>query len=391
MNRRHFALLSLAATTTRLQAATTPLTVGVIGHTTRGNYGHGLDTMWSKMPEDFRVVGVADADAAGLSAAVKKLGLEKGHSDYHVMLKELRPQVVAIGPRHIDQHRDMILAAVEHGALGIYLEKPFCRNLKEADEIISICEKAGTRLAIAHRNRYQPVLQKVAELIAAGEIGRVLELRARGKEDKRGGSEDMWVLGSHLFNLITFLGGKPLTCSATIYSAGQLATKADITPGAEGLGPLLGDEIHASFRMERGMMAHFSSVRLAGEKSAGFGVQVIGSKGVIDLRMDTDPTAQILRQSVLSPVKSPLEWQAISTAGVGIPEPDAEAFQRVNNHRTPAMDLRDAIRDKRAPLCSAEDGRTVMEMTFGVFASHVQGGRIIPLPLKERGHPLEAW
>jgi len=67
MNRRSFiagaAALSLAAAR-RSSAAETPKAawrVGVIGHTGRGNYGHGLDTVWREVPGT-QVVAVADAD-----------------------------------------------------------------------------------------------------------------------------------------------------------------------------------------------------------------------------------------------------------------------------------------------------------------------------------------
>ena len=42
--------------------------VGVIGHTGKGNYGHGLDVVWLSMPET-EIVGVADAHEGGSSNA----------------------------------------------------------------------------------------------------------------------------------------------------------------------------------------------------------------------------------------------------------------------------------------------------------------------------------
>ena len=79
------------------------------------------------MPE-VEIVGVADADPAGLVKAQKKLKLERGFADYRQMLAELKPEIVAIAPRHVDEHRDMAMAAIEAGAQGIYMEKPFCRT-----------------------------------------------------------------------------------------------------------------------------------------------------------------------------------------------------------------------------------------------------------------------
>ena len=114
--------------------------VAVIGHTGRGDYGHGLDTVWQHVPNAI-VKGVADADTMGLARELTKLGLdtEQGYSDYRLMLREVQPDIVAICPRHVDQHCDMILAAVNAGAKGIYVEKPFVQTLKQLDEVVEAC------------------------------------------------------------------------------------------------------------------------------------------------------------------------------------------------------------------------------------------------------------
>src|SRR5574340_12917 len=120
--------------------------VAVIGHTGRGDYGHGLDTIWLEVP-NAQVVAVADADERGLAAAVKRLGQPKGYVDYRRMLDEAKPELVSICPRWLDQHCAMVVAAAERGVRGIYLEKPMCRTLAEADAMVAACEKNKTALA----------------------------------------------------------------------------------------------------------------------------------------------------------------------------------------------------------------------------------------------------
>lgn len=393
MNRRHFLHASAAlAISPVLSAAPAKYRVAIIGHTGRGNYGHGLDTMWAKLAERTTVVAVADADAKGLADAQARLKLTNGFTDYQAMLEKERPDIVSIGSRHIDQHRDMVLAAVNAGAKGIYMEKPFCRDLAEADEIVNACAKAGTKLALAHRNRYWPVLKTISGLMADGTLGEVLELRARGKEDPRGGAEDMWVLGSHLFNLLAYFGGPPVTCSASVYHAGKLATPADMNRvGKEGITPLLGDEIHARFTMQSGVQAHFSSIKGKGAKDAGFGIQIIGTNGSIDMRMDANPFAHFLPGNPTTPVKGAREWVPVSTAGIGNPEPQPQVVSGVMDHRVAAADLFEAIEQNREPLCSAAEGRTTVEMITAVFTSHIQGGARVTLPLTARGNPLLTW
>lgn len=389
MNRRHFLITASAASlASNLRAeGGAKLRVAVIGHTGHGNYGHGIDTMWATLPMT-EVVAVADADDKGLAAALKKLKVTKGYADYHQMLKEAKPDLVGIGPRYIDEHRDMCLAAISAGAKGIYMEKPFCRTLAEADEIIAAAEKTGTKIAIAHRNRWHPVLPVIQDLIKQGTMGQFLEVRCRGKEDKRGGGLDLWVLGSHVLNLGVYFAGNPVACTATVLQDGRPVTKADVKEGDEGVGPLAGNEVHARFETASGIPIFFDSLHDAGTKEAGFGMQLIGSKGIIDLRMDTDPIAHFLKGTSLGPVKEPRTWVPLTTGGIDKPEPLEGISKRVMAHTVGGEDLIAAIKENREPLCGAKDGRTGLEMISAVFESHRLNGQRVTLPLKTRENPL---
>lgn len=388
MKRRPF-LAALPLAFASLQAAdkSSRLRVAVIGHTGRGNYGHGLDTMWLRIPET-EIVAVADADAKGLEGALKKLSVSRGFADYHEMLSEMKPDIVAVGPRHLDQHRDMIMAAVKAGARGIYVEKPFCRSLEEADEIIAACEKTGTKLAVAHRNRQHPVLPVIAKLIEEGLIGRVLEMRGRGKEDPRGGSLDLWVLGGHVMNLACYFGGDPVSCTASVLQEGKLVTKDNVKEGDEGIGPLAGNEVHARYELSKGMPLFFDSIQAAGVKEAGFGLQIIGTKGIIDFRADAEPLAHLLPGSPFRPTAEPRAWVPITTGGVGKPEPVKDLGKLVSSHEVAGRDLISAMQENRAPLCDAEQGRQTIELISAIFESHRLGGQRVTLPLKTRVNPL---
>jgi predicted dehydrogenase len=342
--------------------------------------------MWLRLPET-EIVAVADADEKGLAVALKKLKVTRGFADYRVMLSETKPDIVAIAPRFIDEHRDMALAAVESGAKGIYSEKPFCRTPAEADEIVAACERRGVKLALAHVGRYHPVLPVVEKLVKEGAIGRLLEMRARGKEDSRGGALDLWVLGSHILNLATYFAGKPLACSATLLQGGRPVARGDVKDGDEGVGPLAGNEVHARFEMERGVPLFFDSVQGAGEKGAGFGLQLIGTKGIMDVRADKEPLVHLLAGSPFLP-GGPRTWVPISSAGVGKPEPQDDMKDVANRNQFGARDLMAAMRDNRQPLCSALDGRVVVEMICSVFESHRLGGQRVTFPLKTRQNPL---
>jgi predicted dehydrogenase len=359
--------------------------VAVIGHTGRGNYGHGLDTVWLDVPRA-EIVAVADADPKGLAAAVKRLGAATGYADYRRMLDDVKPDLVSVAPRWLDQHRDMVVAAAEGGARGIYFEKPMCRTLAEADEMIAACEKNGVKAAVSHQTRYSPKLPVVREMIQSGRLGRILEIRARGKEDRRGGGEDLWVLGTHVLNLTNHFGGDPVWCFASVQQDGRPIRADDVGPGNEGIGPLAGDEVHAVYRLEGGATAYFDSTRDARGNPSRFGVRIFGSEGIVEMGTGYLPYACLLPDSSWSPGRSGKEWLPISSAGVGRPEPLADDGLHASNVLA-VEDLIAAVEEDRQPQSSIYEARTATEMIAAVFESQ-RTGAPVSFPLANRDNPL---
>lgn len=365
-----------------------PRRVAIIGHTGRGNYGHGLDVVWNLIP-DAKIVAVADGNTAGLNKALKKLGVDQGYTDYRKMLAEVGPEFVSIAPRHADQHHDMALAAIESGVKGIYVEKPFCRTPSEADSLIAACQKHGAKLAVAHRNRYHPALAQIDNLIDSGKLGKLLEIRGRGKGDRRGGGEDLWVLGCHIFNLVHYFAGAPRSCSAIMLQDGKPVTASDVKPGAEGLGPLAGNEVHARFETEKGVVAYYDSIANDGTKGSAFCMQLIGSEGMVTLHIDRDPVAYFAPGNPYRAGDQDRLSIPVTTAGVGAAESRPETIKQVYNHVLAVRDLIEAVDLDRSPLCDVTDAAVTVEMICAVFESHRQGGKTIAFPLEERGNALE--
>jgi predicted dehydrogenase len=350
--------------------------VAVIGRTGRGDYGHALDTMWLGVPRA-QVVAVADPDKVGLAAAAQRLKIEQTFTDYREMLDKTKPQVVSIAPRWLDCHHEMVLACAERG-IHIYCEKPLCRSLAEADEMVAACDRSHVKLAIAHQTRYSPKLPLVKKLIDDGAIGRVLELRGRGKEDQRGGAEDTWVLGSHIMDLMAYFGGAPQWCLGTVTVDGRGIQDADLTEGPEGIGPLAGDRVDAMYGMAGGATAFFGSRRAAAGRPSRFGLQIYGTNGVIEILTGYLPSVKLLVDGGWSPLRGKKTWQDVSTAGPGQPETitmTSEEQQQAGNVAG-ANDLLDAIEQDRQPFANIETARTAVEMIVAAFESQKAGGRV---------------
>lgn len=363
-----------------------PYRAAVIGRTGRGDYGHGLDAAFRDHPK-LKLVGLADPDDAGRAAAAKRLGVEATHADYRAMLDAEKPQFVAVCPRWIDDHRAMVVACAERG-IHVFCEKPLAPTLADCDAMIEACAKSHVKLAIAFQTRYGPRFDRVKELIASGAIGEVLELRGRGKEDRRGGGEDLFVLGTHIVDMMRGLLGDPAWCVANVTEGGRSVGKAEVRQGNEGLGLLAGDRIDAMYGFrDSPAVAHFATSRPK-EPGRRFGLEVLGSKGRISLGTGALPPTFVLNDPAWTGVSNQGRWVEISSAGVGQPEPlNWKGFEEVN--RLIVDDLIRAVETDVQPKASLADGVAAVEMVLACYASHVAGGRVT-LPLDDRAHhPLE--
>jgi predicted dehydrogenase len=359
--------------------------VAVVGRTGRGDYGHALDEAWLEFASA-QIVGVTDDDKVGLAAAKMRLGVERGFSNYEQMLDETKPDIVSICQRWLDQHRDMAVAAAGRG-IHVYMEKPMCRSLAEADEIIDACQRAHVKLAVAHPTGYSPKVDRLKKLIEAGRLGKVLEYRGRGKEDGRGGGEDLWVLGSHVMDMICTIGGRPDWCFAQVLQDGEPVTARHVAEGNEGIGPLAGDALHAMYGMSDGTTAYFSSVRNTAGNPSRYGLQIFCSHGIVDLHEGTMPDLFCLRDRGWSPPRSGVEWMPMSSEGFDKPEP-LDGSPYTDRHTLAIQDLIKSIEDPdRQPKCSMYRARDTIEMIAGIFESHRQG-KPVALPLENRENPL---
>ena len=253
--------------------------------------------------------------------------------------------------------------------------------------MVAAAEKAGTRIAVAFQTRYSPVLQVIDDLIDSGALGTVLELRGRGKDDRRGGGEDLWVLGSHVMNLIHHFGGNPEWCSAKVYQGRKLVGKEHVVDGPEGIGPLAGDRLSAVYGMENGATASFQSWRDQAGSPSRFGLTILGSKGVVQLfDVGYAPKAFWLDDSSWSPGRSGKAWVPLTTQGPGKPE----TFTGDGHHRgnvEACIDLIRAVEGDWQAQASGYDGRVSVEMIAAVFESH-RVNATVTFPLETRANPL---
>jgi predicted dehydrogenase len=131
---------------------------------------------FAAMP-DVTLVGVQDGDARLAHKRAAEVGDPPVFTDYHLMLKEMRPDfVIALG-----RHRQM--AKIAHDLLDagvpFMMEKPMGVNAPEVQSIADKAARLGAFVAVPLAQRYQPFAIRARELLAAGRLGPVSHIYIR--------------------------------------------------------------------------------------------------------------------------------------------------------------------------------------------------------------------
>ncbi len=228
--------------------------------------------------------------------------------------------------------------------------------------------------------RLAPVIDKVRTLVQSGAIGQLMELRGRGKEDRRAGGEDLMVLGTHVMDLMRLFAGDARWVTAQVTAEGHALGPGDVRDGNEGIGPLAGDTITATYGFDHNVHGFFGSKKNAHGNGGRFGLDLFGSKGIITIRAGMDPAVHILDAPAWAPQGDHGAWKRV-TAG----SDSSGGFQTANARIV--ADLIDAIEHDRRPRSSGHDGRAALEMILAVYKAELTAARVT-LPMTDRKHPL---
>ncbi len=366
---------------------------GAIGRTGRGNWGHGLDVAFVGAP-GVEFVAVTDDDPDGLREAGERTGAEWLYGDYREMLEKERLDFVAVCPRWVGCHAEMVIAAAEAGVRGIYCEKPLAATLAEADAMLEACERSGARLAVAHR-RANPYEQRAKAMVEDGAIGELQSLRAMGKCDHRSGAEDLMVLGTHMMDSMRYVAGSDVAwANGRVTQDSRDVTADDIREGPEEIGLIAGNAVHATYGFKNGVIATFESqpVEMPSDGSSGlFGFEAYGTQGIISVRNSPSGNMFVYPHSRWVP-GSKDEWKPVV-----IEEWEREQWERgvsstALSNKIIVNELIRAVEEDRDVVFSSsgKDARAALEMIMAVHESHRLGARVY-FPMENRENPYKVW
>jgi predicted dehydrogenase len=132
-----------------------------------------------QLSDRFELVGLCDLDAKKLKAYADEKRLPAGilYDDAEKMLQETKPDVFCF-VTHPDVRLSMVKLAAKNGVRGLAFEKPMAKSLREAWAITRLCRDHRIKAVVSHQQKYLTSMQKLKEIVDAGDIGQVLYVNA---------------------------------------------------------------------------------------------------------------------------------------------------------------------------------------------------------------------
>lgn len=268
-------------------------------------------------------------------------------------------------------HSADALRLLSSGA-AVILEKPLCRTLAEADELVVAAARHGGRLLYAENLAYAPVIERLVSMVP--DVGRLthVEVRAlQGLPTWGDFTSDEWG-GGALFDL----GVHPLAIALLIANAAGLGRPHAVSARLIG-GAGHGSDEHAEVRLHHrgGLVSHVTSSWQAGPGQV-WDAQVAGDRGVV--RAELQPMI------------------ALEHNGNPVPLPEARGkvaaltdLGYVGQMRAMIADLRAA----REPVMSAAFGREVLQVVMAAYTSAAHDAEQVALPFSGPRDltPLQLW
>jgi len=155
---------------------------------------------YNAIPET-EVVAVADVSEEQVGEFSKRWGIPKAYTDYKKMFEGEELDIVSVCVPD-EYHAEVVISAAETcKPKAIFCEKVMATTLEDAKAMVKACKENNVRLIVDYTRRFDPVYQKIKELIDSGKIGEPLFIY---------GSyiSGLEVMGTHVLDLFRFLFGE---------------------------------------------------------------------------------------------------------------------------------------------------------------------------------------
>lgn len=238
---------------------------------------------WGKnLARNFHALGVlhtlCDKSAEILASyGADYVGVNKTDS-FETVLADAAITKVAIAAPAVLHHR-LAKAALLAGK-DVYVEKPLCLNVEDANDLIALAKQTGRILMVGHLLQYHPSIMELQRLVGQGELGKVQYITSNRLNLGKFRQEEnaLWSFAPHDISAILSLVG------------GRLPQQVRCT-GESYLTQSVADTTLTSLQFADGVRAHIHVSWLNPFKEQK--LTVVGSKGMAVFD-DTKPCAEKL-------------------------------------------------------------------------------------------------
>jgi predicted dehydrogenase len=139
-------------------------------------------------------VAVARARAELAAEFAARHGAARSYADWRDLLRDREVDAVYVATP-VRLHAEQAVAAAEAGK-HVLCEKPMALDVAGCERILAAARSHGVRLGVAYYRHHYPVVARLRELLASGEIGRPVLARAEAFEpfDPPPGHPRSWLL-----------------------------------------------------------------------------------------------------------------------------------------------------------------------------------------------------
>ena len=140
------------------------------------------------------LVAVARAHAELAAEFAQRQGARRWHADWHDVLRDGDVDAVYLATP-VRLHAEQAVAAAEAGK-HVLCEKPMALSVAECERMIAAARRHRVRLGVAYYRHHYPVVARLRELLASGEIGRPVLAQVQVFEpfDAAPGEARSWLL-----------------------------------------------------------------------------------------------------------------------------------------------------------------------------------------------------
>jgi predicted dehydrogenase len=143
------------------------INIGIVGY---GYWGPNLVRNFAETP-GANVAAVSDLDTAKLAVVQRRFPAVKTTTDFRELLSDPGVDAIAIATP-VNTHFDLAMAALRAGK-HVWVEKPMTETAEQARQLVDEAQRRNLVLHVDHTFIYTGAVQKMAELIKAGDLGRI--------------------------------------------------------------------------------------------------------------------------------------------------------------------------------------------------------------------------